>query len=427
VTSTAHRFVIALSARDRDTLVAHARVMADYLDFDRKDRWRKAFADTLTLPAVVKTLLRCREAYAHRAAFAADSLAEVADLLRAVTAESGDAKRLRNRGIYVGTVDVDPLFGQLAEDHDYLLRLIAAGQFDRVATLWTLGFPIDWQIVHPELDKHLPVYLPPTRPKRQRFWPEPPETSRSSGEAMEFAIAAGVVPNLGEMDRSHSGIHVSPGAPDWVARSMTNVIERAPEDSEPVSGSASLHTESGAATFVVNPVGIREKSAAEVASEVVVRSGSVPVAAQGLSCELAELPPMVRRQRLRTLLQGWIAETLAYPANEMPAVDAGFFDLGMSSIHLMQVRAAISEELGFEPSETSGFDHPTITEFVDYLDMAIDFDAVGSTFAVSSSSSEVKSTVTGVAATAPELPNLDAASIDRLSAVELERVLTQIL
>ncbi|SDG83751.1 Phosphopantetheine attachment site [Lentzea fradiae] len=87
----------------------------------------------------------------------------------------------------------------------------------------------------------------------------------------------------------------------------------------------------------------------------------------GFAAELAGLPVALRVRRLSGYLQGRIAPLLGYPEGELPRTDLGFFDLGMSSIHLGQVRQAIVEDTGFEPGETSAFDHPTIAGFASYL------------------------------------------------------------
>lgn len=143
-----------------------------------------------------------------------------------------------------------------------------------------------------------------------------------------------------------------------------------------------------------------------------------------LRSELADLPSTLRRQLLRGRLQGWIGDALGYSDGEVPAVDMGFFDIGMTSIHLAEVRTRISATLGFEPDETTAFDYPTITEFADYLERSLD-SAVTQPVSVPTSLPVLRAEDTSGGENM--LTALDSAAIDDLSPVELERVLTAIL
>jgi hypothetical protein len=362
VTAPMRRYLVPLSTRDPDTLIAQAQVLADYLDHSRHDRRRTAFADAICLSSVVATLLS-REQHACRVAFSADSLTDAVTRLRTFVAESGDSKRLRCMGIHVNVADVDQFAEELAEDRAYLARLLDGGRYDRVGALWTVGFPIDWRVVYPELADEPPIYLPPTRSARQRFWPQ----------------AADRLPVVADLPE-----------PDAVGAL----------DSMPVS-----------------TVGAADVSA--IAKPMVVARAANSVC--DLAAALAEVPATVRRQRLRQLLQGWIAETLGYPIGELPPVNVGFFDLGMTSVHLVQVQSVIAEALGFQPSVCSGFDYPTVAAFADYLDSSIDFAARTSAVPVGEEPAAVDD------AGGDLLADLNDERIDGLSPVELERVLTQIL
>jgi acyl carrier protein len=362
MTASMRRYLVALSTRDPDALITQAQVLADYLDHSRHDRRRTVFTDTIRLSSVVATLLS-REQHACRVAFSAGSLAEAVTRLHTVVAESGDGKRLQRMKIHVNTADTDQFAEELAEDRAYLERLLAGGRYDRIAALWTLGFPIDWRAVYPELADEPPIYLPPTRSARQRFWPQATDLSP-------------VLPDSPEPD---------------AVRAL---------DSMPVS--------------TVGPTDI-----AALAEPMAVAPTASSVYSATLA--LAELPATVRRQRLRRLLQRYIAETLGYLTGELPPVDVGFFDLGMTSVHLVQVQSMIAETLGFQPNVSSGFDYPTVAAFADYLDSSIDFAALTSVAAVGEESAPADDS--GVS----PLADLDDASIDGLSPVELERVLSQIL
>jgi acyl transferase domain-containing protein len=362
VTASTRRYVVPLSTRDLDPLITQARVLADYLDHSRGDRRRSVFADTIRLPSVVATLMS-REQHACRVAFSADSLSETVTRLHTVVAESGDWKRLQRMKIHLNVADTGKFAEELAEDRAYLERLLAGGRYDRVAALWTLGFPIDWRAVYPELADEPPIYLPPTRSARQRFWPQ----------------ATDLLPVL----------------PDSPEPGAVRALE-----STPVSTAGSAGIAAMAEPMAVAPT-----------------AGSAPSAALAL----AELPATVRRQRLRRLLQRYIAETLGYLTGELPPVDVGFFDLGMTSVHLAQVQSMITKTLGFAPSVSSGFDYPTVAAFADYLESSIDFAALTSAAAVGGQPTPDDDPGGSL------LAGLNDESINNLSPVELERVLSQIL
>jgi acyl transferase domain-containing protein len=362
VTAPMRRYLVPLSARDPDSLIIQARVLADYLDHSRHDRRRTAFADAICLSSVVATLLS-REQHACRVALSADSLTDTVTGLRTAVAESGDRKRLQRMKIHVNIANADQFAEELEEDRAYLARLLAGGRYDRVGVLWTLGFPIDWRAVYPELADEPPIYLPPTRSARQRFWPQAADRSP-------------VVPDSPE--------------PDTV---------RAP-NSMPVSAVGAVDVAAIAKPMAVAPA-----------------AGS----AYGAALALAELPATVRRQRLRRILQRYIAETLGYTTGELPPVDVSFFDFGMTSVHLVQVQSMVAETLGFQPPVSSGFDYPTVAAFADYLDSSIDFAAPTSAALVAEEPASADDPGGNL------LADLNDESIDGLSPVELERVLTQIL
>jgi hypothetical protein len=362
VTASMRRYLVPLSTRDLDSLITQAQVLADYLDRGLHDRRRTAFADTICLESVVATLLS-REQHACRVAFSAGSLAEAVTRLHTVVAESGDWKLLRRMKIHVNIADTDQFAEELAEDRAYLARLLVAGRYDRVGALWTLGFPIDWRAVYPELVDEPPIYLPPTRSARQRFWPQATD--------------------------------LSPVVPDSPEPDAVRALDPMPVPAVGATGIAAI-----AKPMAVAPTASSVYSAA---------------------LALAELPATVRRQRLRRLLQRYIAETLGYLTGELPPVDVGFFDLGMTSVHLVQVQSMIAGTLGFQPNVSSGFDYPTVAAFADYLDSSIDFAAPASAAPVGEEPAPVGDSGGNL------LADLNDESIDGLSSVELERVLTRIL
>jgi hypothetical protein len=316
------RFVVAVSGRDGESLTAQARDLSRYLRDSRREQASAAFSHAVTLPAVAKTLLCTRETYAHRLSFTAGSIAEAADGLRTYLSLAEDSRALVLNGIYRNTVACS-VFDEPddAGDRAYAARLAAEGRHRQLARLWAVGYPLDWARIYPELAYERPVYLPPTRLSRRRYWPAPPEP-----------------------------------------------VEPA---SQPVALPA-------------------------------------PSTDSGLAGELRELPAMLRQQRLRDYLQRQIGVVLGYPSGELPRTDLGFFDLGMTSIHLEAVRSSIVRDLAVEPDLSAAFDHPTITKFVCYLSERIDMaETAGGNGSV--------------------LAGLDEHEIESLSATDLERLLGEVV
>jgi hypothetical protein len=314
-------FVVALSGRDGESLTAQAEDLSRYLRDSRGEPARVAFSHAVTLPAVVKTLLCTRETYAHRLSFTAGSIAEAADLLQTYLSLAGDGRALVLNRIYRNTVDRS-IFDEPDEaaDREYLARLAADGRHRQLARLWTVGYPVDWARVYPELTGQRPIYLPPTRPARRRYWPAAERTE---------SVPAPAVP-------------VTP----------------------PVAATGS-----------------------------------------GLLDELRELPVVLRQQRLRDYLQQQIGLVLGYPPGELPRTDLGFFDLGMTSIHLETVRSAIVRDLTVEPEQSAAFDHPTITKFAHYLSDKVD----------------------STGRTGSPLAGLAEQEIESLSAIDLEHLLSEVV
>ncbi|WP_069166768.1 acyl carrier protein [Nocardia altamirensis] len=362
---TPPRYVFGVSGRTAEALLAQADTLANYLESSVRDR-RAAFATTVTLPAVAKTLLLHREALEHRLAFVVSTLADAVEQLRYFAEHSDNGIWLRGRGIYASRAEANQFGDVLDADREYLRQLVAAGHLDRLAALWSVGFPVDWSAVHPELTEELPVYLPPTRSSRQRFWPQ---------HTVQTGVSSPQEPSA------------PTGAP--VVRAEESVV----------------------------PQSIRTKSTPERAPDVaLVPEGVVELDTDPLRAQLADLPSTLRRRQLRTQLQRWIGEALAYSDGELPPVDRGFFDLGMTSIQLEQVRTRITATVGFEPGETTAFDYPTITEFADYLERSL-ANAAAAPIQVPVVSPDDANVLT----------TLDATAIEQLSPVELERVLTAIL
>ncbi|MEU7141073.1 phosphopantetheine-binding protein [Nocardia sp. NPDC046473] len=433
------RYVLVVSGRTAETLVVQADTLATYLAATEQDPRRAAFGGTVTLATVAKTLLRHRAGLPHRFAFVATRLSDAVESLRFFVEHQDSANQLRGKGIYANRVEMDSFGDRLAADQEYVRQLAANGSYDRLAALWSVGFPIDWVIVHPELEVELPAYLPPTQLSRQRFWPKPATIGRAASKSPQE-------PGRQTPPTSPTDGAAATGATGGSVASATNAASGAPETS--ATGTPAVMGATGASTasavpgapdtYVAEPAVAMSAVTGEPAlfatvptTPTAVADASVAFAALAVSAtsdgdlraELAELPSTLRRQLLRGRLQGWIGDALAYPDGELPAVDMGFFDIGMTSIHLEEVRTRISAVLGFQPDETTAFDYPTIAEFAEYLERSLD-----SAVAQPVSVPEVPpARVVDRSEGENILTALDSAAIDELSPVELERVLTAIL
>ncbi|WP_433663079.1 phosphopantetheine-binding protein [Nocardia sp. CA-128927] len=410
------RYVIGVSARTAETLAAQADTLATYLDSTERDPRRAAFAGTVTLASVAKTLLRRRETFPHRFAFVTATLAEAVESLRFFAEHPDSGNRLRGKGIYANRVEMTLFNDGLAADQEYVRQLAADGCYDRLAALWTVGFPINWSVVHPELDVELPAYLPPTPLSRRRFWPAPATNGRADQ-------------NLPQQPGPTTG--QTPSARADVPTASTGLPAATPATESPATVAAAPSTTTAAvaptawieAVVPTRAAAVTAATALSGATAATIASGAPESTTGDLRSELVDLPSTLRRQLLRTRLQGWIGGALAYSGGELPAVDLGFFDIGMTSIHLADVRAQISAALGFEPDETTAFDYPTITEFADYLERELDGAVAQPVSAPQLPPVRVEDTSDGENV----LTALDSAAIDDLSPVELERVLTAIL
>lgn len=349
-----NRYVLTISTDSADSLIAHARALATLLSSESSPR-RSTFGPPVDLPAVAATLLKFRATRPHRLAFSAGSVAEAVTKLETFVAHSGAPKHLGAQGVYVNVVEWS-VFDQGSQDDDeYLQALAYRGRHDHLAKLWTVGFPVAWCLVYPELADEKPVYLTPTPLRRARFWPEVPGRV---GLAVSEEGTVGTRPEV-----------PGPGVPR-----------------EPVA---------------VGP--------ADPVARKAVTSGLVD--------ELGDLPTRLRVHRITNYLQDTIGALLEYAPGARPSVDSGFFDLGMSSIHLEQVRQKIHGDTGFEPAETSAFDYPTIADFAGYLADEI-----------SAHTTSIPSANAGQQREAQPDPGLlDEVDIERLSIDELEHVLAEVL
>ncbi|WP_246666058.1 AMP-binding protein [Aquamicrobium sp. LC103] len=100
-----------------------------------------------------------------------------------------------------------------------------------------------------------------------------------------------------------------------------------------------------------------------VADEDRAQAGSRPIWLE----ELQVLPKARRAGVLRDRLRTEVSRLAGLSAGEVVSDDAGFFDLGLDSVAVVEIGAILERELGFEVEPTVMFEHPTLSRLVDYL------------------------------------------------------------
>ncbi|MCM0591136.1 MAG: type I polyketide synthase [Gloeotrichia echinulata DEX184] len=82
---------------------------------------------------------------------------------------------------------------------------------------------------------------------------------------------------------------------------------------------------------------------------------------------LGEIPANERQDALTYHVQKVVAEILGIPVTEFTQVDQGFFDLGMDSLMVVELRNRLGRDLGESLPSTLTFKYPTVETLVDYL------------------------------------------------------------
>jgi acyl transferase domain-containing protein/acyl carrier protein len=150
--------LIVLSAHSVPQLRTIARNLSEHL--------RECRSDDSELPDVAYTLQVGREAFDHRMAFVAATMQEA--LLRL----DHFAEELQNEDIHYGEVrSYKSTLGILGGDdaNALALRWIAAGQYDKLAALWTKGGNPDWHVLASGSGRKR-VSLPTYPFARERYW-----------------------------------------------------------------------------------------------------------------------------------------------------------------------------------------------------------------------------------------------------------------
>jgi len=82
---------------------------------------------------------------------------------------------------------------------------------------------------------------------------------------------------------------------------------------------------------------------------------------------MKSLPPGQREAFLIRKIREELARVMGLPEGELPATDAGFFDLGVDSLMSVDLKNRLGRNLGLELSPTLIFQHPTINQLAKKL------------------------------------------------------------
>ncbi|MDA5284525.1 acyl carrier protein [Streptomyces sp. NPDC054904] len=83
--------------------------------------------------------------------------------------------------------------------------------------------------------------------------------------------------------------------------------------------------------------------------------------------QLVSSPGSERRSVLEEIVVAEFKAALLMPDDEELPVEAGFFELGMTSLLLTMVKQRLEEQLGRGISSTALFNQPTVERLTDYL------------------------------------------------------------
>jgi acyl transferase domain-containing protein len=104
------------------------------------------------------------------------------------------------------------------------------------------------------------------------------------------------------------------------------------------------------------------------------RPGGDPAPAAAAVAEGAEIRPRVARASEREARQvmlahvtGAVAHVSGLDAAELDDPHAGFFDLGLNSLMVVEVRNRLEQTLGLALPPTITFDHPNVAELAEHL------------------------------------------------------------
>ncbi|AIQ58857.1 SDR family NAD(P)-dependent oxidoreductase [Paenibacillus borealis] len=154
--------LIVLSAKNRERLMEKIRELDRFLE--------APLAEEYTLANIAYTLSTGREEMEERLAFAASTLDELKSVLQAIAAGTV------HEGVHQGNsaaalTSGAAILGNDPEDAAYIAALARKNQLERIAKLWVLGTPIDWNLFFAGY-KPQKISLPLYPFARERYWLE---------------------------------------------------------------------------------------------------------------------------------------------------------------------------------------------------------------------------------------------------------------
>jgi acyl transferase domain-containing protein/NADPH:quinone reductase-like Zn-dependent oxidoreductase/acyl carrier protein len=90
-----------------------------------------------------------------------------------------------------------------------------------------------------------------------------------------------------------------------------------------------------------------------------------------LRTQLSQIPGSNPTAQLTTYLQTEVGKVLGLPAAQLPSPRSGFFDLGMDSLMMIELRNRLETSLGQPISNTVLFEYPTIADLAAYLSTTV--------------------------------------------------------
>lgn len=83
--------------------------------------------------------------------------------------------------------------------------------------------------------------------------------------------------------------------------------------------------------------------------------------------QLISLGVNERRIMLSNYLQSEVSKVLGLPASQLPDTQIGFFDMGMDSLMMVELRSQVERSLDKTIAATALFEHPNIQSLAEYL------------------------------------------------------------
>ncbi|WP_078843785.1 beta-ketoacyl synthase N-terminal-like domain-containing protein [Streptomyces albus] len=314
------RQLIPMSATTGEQLRSMARNLLRAIEVAATD---PGSLDAPGLRDIAYTLQTGRTEWPHRVAFVVTDFDELAAELRSFTRDEGSAR------CWQGTVENQPRLTVLENDEDAAAMLRSWGakdKLDKVAELWTLGGPIEWDALRvggPARRTHLPTY--PFQ--RRRYWlPTAPDEAATADRAD--------VP----VHRADTEAEPAPAAPAGI-----QLAAPAAYASPRIQPQPGVPKPSG--------IGLRElpEPSASTASPV----------SPGHPAQRA--PQEADRALLERRLASSLAEVLYLEPHEV-SIDGKFIDIGLDSIVAVEWIRVVNTCFGASLETADVYEFPTIRE-----------------------------------------------------------------